>query len=321
MKTVTQIIFKILFLVVVALIAFAWWIQSELGNDVEILNNVKNHINHKVQSYKQEKENAVATYIEDKKVNALNKINEKLKDAGLVDEQSVVKTKGKKPVDAIEKKPEITIVKNENDNKQVEKPVIKNEPKNVSEFNHLSIPFFYDPSSAPQNWSKDQVLSLMNKVSDTWTQACNISFDYRGDRLSDYVDGNNTMPGREGLVKWGNLPGSAIGRAHQGNNYGYAKGFVLMLNKNFFAKAQNEHFLYSTVLHEAGHVIGLPHSKNSNSIMFWQQDNRKQVLNDTDKTMCKYYRARWSGLSANAASDKYGILMNESSENEQPEEE
>ena len=55
--------------------------------------------------------------------------------------------------------------------------------------------------------------------------------------------------------------------------------------------------------------------------MFWQQDNRKQVLNETDKTMCKYYRARWSGLSASSASNKYGILMNESSNNNQSDEE
>ena len=180
------------------------------------------------------------------------------------------------------------------------------------DFPRLSIPFFYDHSDAPQNLSKEQVLSLVSKASAAWTSACNVSFDYKGDRLSDYVDVNNTINRKEGLVKWGSLPGDAIGQAHQGTGQGPATGFVLTLKPEYFAHTENDKYLYSTILHEMGHVIGLGHSKNPSSIMFWQQSNRKQVLNETDRAMCAYFRGRWQGLSVQQAQDKYGVLVNES---------
>lgn len=180
-------------------------------------------------------------------------------------------------------------------------------------FPHISIPFFYDHSAAPANMSEQQVLDVLNRASQTWNQACNVSFDFKGDRLADYVDVNNVINRKEGIVKWNNLDSDKVGQAHQGSPAGPARGFVLSLNPVFFGKKANQDNLYSTVLHEMGHVIGLNHSKNPNSIMFWQEDNlHRQVLNSSDKAMCLYLRGRWSGMTAAQASDKFGVLFNES---------
>lgn len=180
-----------------------------------------------------------------------------------------------------------------------------------SEFKHLSIPFFYDGSQAPKNLSKDTILSMIQTQSNKWNEACNISFDYKGDRETDYIDNNQITARDEGIIKWGQLEGEAIGQAHQGTWQGPATGFVMVLEPQYFAKADNVNFLGPTILHEMGHVIGLSHSHNPHSIMFWQQSERPQVLDDTDKNMCRYFRSRWEGLSTKEASDKYGLVVNE----------
>lgn len=321
LNNVKTFVFKMLFILGVMAIAIVWFIQSDFANDTPVVGDVKYTLNKRFNDYTTNTKEQVATYVADKKQNAIDKVKGTLQDVGLVEPRDVVETPevSAQPVEnEVIKKPEVKIAPNENS--QVVKT---DEPKveKVQEFKHLSIPFYYDHSSAPSNISKEQVLSFIRKSSDTWQEACNISFDYKGDRFSDYVDGNNTIRRNEGVVKWGNLPGGAIGQAHQGNGYSYAKGFVLTLKPSFFANRNNQDTLYSTILHETGHVIGLPHSNNNSSIMFWQQHNRKQVLNDTDKSMCKYFRARWQGLSAGQASDKYNLLMNESSNHEEEAEE
>lgn len=183
----------------------------------------------------------------------------------------------------------------------------------------IKIPYFYDTSREPQSISREGMMAILNKASEAWQNACGISFDFKGERMSDYVNVKNTLPGKEGLVRWSNLEGDAIGQAHQGSSRGPAQGFVLSLSPSYFAKQANQGFLYSTVLHEMGHVIGMGHNKNPDSIMFWQQLNRKQVLSETDKAMCKYYRARWSGMSAQAAEDKYKVLVNDNSNEDEEE--
>ena len=308
MHSVKIFFFKCLFFLFVLTIGVAWFMQADVGEDISMVKNIRQNLNQTIFGYIEEKRSEVVRYVDDKKQQVVKK---------------VMDTVGYEPEVA---KPEVIVVKKNPPLDKVTNPlpkadVAKENTKNTTsqEFAHLSIPFYYDHSDAPKNITKSQMLKIVEDVSQIWTEACNISFNYKGDRLTDYVDVNNTMKMREGLIKWGNLPGRAVGQAHQGNSRSYAHGFILTLKPSYFANMQHE-YIHATVLHEAGHVIGFPHSTNNRSIMYWQQSHNKQVLNNTDKAMCKYFRGRWQGLTASQAAEKYGILVNESLGNHEADE-
>lgn len=199
------------------------------------------------------------------------------------------------------------------DNVKPETSVNKNIPeKNVTSSNdypEYKIPFYYDHSNAPNGVSKEAALKMLASASDSWTKACGVVFEYKGDKLADYVNDKSTLRGEIGIIKWNTqMEGEAIGEAHLGNSRGPASGFVLSMFTDYF-NANNNKDLVNTMTHEMGHVIGLPHSANKNSIMFPTEHNTS-VLQNSDKAMCQYLRHRWSGLSKDEAESKSGIVFN-----------
>ena len=144
--------------------------------------------------------------------------------------------------------------------------------------------------------------------SKAWTETCGIEFEYKGEKLADYVNDESTLRGKVGIIKWNTkMEGNAIGEAHVGNVRGPAKGFVLSIYAGYFGK--NNKDLINTMTHEMGHVIGLPHSANINSIMYPTEDS-KATLQKSDKAMCQYFRYRWSGLNDSEAEEKSGVVFN-----------
>lgn len=191
----------------------------------------------------------------------------------------------------------------------VEQPVIKTtEVNNPSGFPLFKIPFYYDHSNAPKGVTKEEALAILQKSSQQWTDACGVTFEYKGDKLADYVNNKNVINGQTGIIKWETqLEGNAIGEAHVGSSRGPAPGFVLALYSDFFAKNKND--LVNTVTHEMGHVIGLDHSANKRSIMF-PTEHANSTLQESDKAMCRYFRYRWSGMNQKQAQEKTGIVSN-----------
>lgn len=179
---------------------------------------------------------------------------------------------------------------------------------NNSGFPLYKIPFYYDHSNAPKDVSKEEALNLIRQASQKWTEACGITFEYKGDKFADYVNNKNVIDGTTGVIKWETqMDGAAIGEAHVGSSHGPAHGFVLALYSDFFA--HNKSDLINTITHEMGHVIGLEHSLNKHSIMF-PTEHPSSKLEDSDKAMCRYFRYRWSGMNESQAQDKAGVLSN-----------
>lgn len=297
MKAIRNFCLKWLFITLALSGLAVWFVQSQWLSNYELINNTKLWAKSYVLNLYQTKKSESIQW-------ALNKVNyhpnQESSNSMTVPTEVVKKEVLKLPASSVMAPAEY---------KGVSHTEVMEESKQTLSI--IKIPYYYDTSREPENISREDMLSILNKASLAWEQACGIAFEFKGERMSDYVNVKNTLPTQEGLVRWNNLDGDAIGQAHQGSARGPAQGFVLSLSPSYFAKQANHSFLYSTVLHEMGHVIGMGHNKNPDSIMFWQQLNRKQTLSQTDKAMCKYFRARWSGMSAQAAQDKYKVLVND----------
>lgn len=303
-----------------------YFFKSDFGNSVQLIKDFKDHTNQQVsQLYEQQ---------------STDFSNAVRKDLGLQPVQKnipntpVVNTSNNTVTPVVKEKPTVATpevkanpANNSGNNSTpvvkentpvtpvpaVEKPV-EETPKPVAEvvnnsgFNLYKIPFYYDHSNAPKGVTKEEALGILKTASQQWTDSCGITFEYKGDRLADYVNNKNVIDGGTGIIKWETqMEGSAIGEAHVGNSRGHAPGFVLALFSDFFAR--NKADLVNTITHEMGHVIGLEHSANKNSVMF-PTERPSARLQESDKAMCRYFRYRWSGMKQQEAQNKAGILSN-----------
>lgn len=200
----------------------------------------------------------------------------------------------------------------ETNNTTVDSENTSHEPVSTTETtispDYFQIPFYYDGSNAPSHISKEKALSYLKKASSVWERACGVTFVYKGDRLADYVNKENTLNEETGVVKWASeMDGDAIGEAHVGGESGPASGFVLSLSSEYFDDENED--VVPVIVHEMGHVIGLDHNPNIKSIMY-ESDQPDAKLLESDKAMCRYYRMVWDGMSPEEAKEKNGILTN-----------
>lgn len=297
-----------------------YFFNSDFGNSVQLLKDFKEHGNKKASELYENKSTDLSNSVRkdlglqpfqksssptppglnSNPANSNSKDNTLIKDLSVpastpVNSNTNVYNKEIKSITPIEAP--ITVVKN---------PVI--EVVNNSGLSLYHIPFYYDHSNAPKGVSKEDALNILKGASQRWTDACGVDFEYKGDKLADYVNNKNVISGNTGIIKWETqMDGEAIGEAHVGTSRGPAPGFVLALFTDFFVT--NKADLMNTITHEMGHVIGLDHSANKKSIMFPTEHTSSQ-LQESDKGMCLYFRYRWSGMNQVQAQNKAGILSN-----------
>lgn len=288
-----------------------YFFKSDFGNSVSLIKDFKEHTNSQLaniyDTQTTEFSNAVRKDLGLQPV-AVNKDTNNVTIVSTPVEKPVIPT-DTTPVNNEKSNKEVAVIENKEQSmtseKQAEKPV---ELVNNSGFTLYKIPFYYDHSNAPKGVSKEEALNILQKSSQQWTDACGVTFEYKGDKLADYVNNKNVISGNVGIIKWETqMEGSAIGEAHVGNYMGPAPGFVLALFSDFFVR--NKADLVNTVTHEMGHVIGLEHSANKHSIMF-DTESTNAKLQESDKAMCRYFRYRWSGMNQNQAQEKAGVISN-----------
>lgn len=303
-----------------------YFFKSDFGNSVSLIKDFKNHTNSQISEIYDTQttqfSNAVRKDLGLQPVEAKKTISTTNASDNKPSDNTVVGDK-KSPVDeakpvTINNADKNTSVNNDkpdslNNNKQ--KNQVENKPSekpaeviNNSGFSLYKIPFYYDHSNAPNGVSKEEALAIIQKASQQWLDACGVTFEYKGDKLADYVNNKNVIAGNVGIIKWETqMEGSAIGEAHVGNEMGPAPGFVLALFSDFFVKNKSD--LVNTITHEMGHVIGLQHSANKHSIMF-DTESSNAKLQESDKAMCRYFRYRWAGMNQGQAEEKTGVVFN-----------
>lgn len=274
----------------------AWFLYSSFGDSIDIVKDYKAHVRNNITEYKTAKANAI-----DSSVRASLGIPTRNAPGASNPTFSKPETEVNAPI-STSPEPTAKAPTPSSDQPQA-KLELSEEAKALPA---LDMEFYYDNTNAPTDLVKS--LDIIAKASAKWTYACNIRFVFKGEKHADYVSTANTLHGDKGIVKWATqMNGDTIGEAHMGSEHGPVKNFVMELNSEYF-KGNKEQDLILTTTHEMGHVIGLDHSNNSKSIMYFQSGG-KQTLQSSDQAMCLYLRARWSGMSQSQAAAKYNLVF------------
>lgn len=171
------------------------------------------------------------------------------------------------------------------------------------------IRFYYDPTDAPPEHSIGFVEREIERAAEAWQYDCKVKIEYMG-----LADVGSIPPSKGLMVRWykeyQNKPHPSHSKTGLGGTGGMLDGIKITPRKKDEALRLEsaQRYLQHVILHEMGHVLGLPHNHDDKkSVMSYQIDYiTPKVLpkpNEADYRDCNFAMQKWYGVDFKPSRD------------------
>ena len=156
----------------------------------------------------------------------------------------------------------------------------------------VAVTFYYDPAEQPVGFSTEQVEAAMRSAMEAWMAGCNVRLQYGGRAERSTAAGAERV-----IVRW--AP-EYMTMSHPADSRSGIAGTGSLSDGIALRPRFDERNILGTLVHEMGHVLGLPHKHaDTQSIMSYLRDaevRRESKPNAGDFLDCNLSMKRQFGI-------------------------